>query len=159
VLTPVAHTGAAPGSLVVRGPSTSRTSAGRAVRGGLLGSLLIVLLLVTGCTSSGSSAGSDGDGSGSCARRVEFNEQVYRDVANVDFTTGDRLGEGSMLACDDTGGQGTVSDGAVEMVNVFEIQGLDSSVAIAIGDTADTAEFFALDGKDLPDAVRKFIDS
>lgn len=72
---------------------------------------------------------------------------------------GDRLGEGRALSCDDTGGQARGGEDAAATVTVHEVRGLDRSVAIAVGDSADDVEFFALDGRELPDAVRQFIDS
>ena len=44
-------------------------------------------------------------------------------------------------------------------MNIYAVQGLDNSYAIAVDDSADDAEFFAIEGKTLPDMFEEFIDS
>ncbi|MGL5824694.1 MAG: DUF6281 family protein [Nocardioides sp.] len=42
---------------------------------------------------------------------------------------------------------------------VYGIDGLDPSVAVAFGSSPTAADFFALDGKELPDTVQEYVDS
>lgn len=91
---------------------------------------------------------------------VSIDDRVYSDVANVEFTIGDRLGTGRFLICDGTGGRGEQSESAdVEERTVYQIDGLSSGVAVAVETGPSGTDFFALyKGKKLPAAVRTFID-
>ncbi|GAB3561927.1 DUF6281 family protein [Spelaeicoccus albus] len=117
------------------------------------------VLLASGCTSSGS-------GGGSCEDRVKFEHRMYTGLANVDFTTGERLGTGRIPQCNDTGGSGKRSEPPEPLQTIFAVKGLDPSVAVAAGESRDDAGFYSLkrskpagDGEKLPDAVRKYLRS
>ncbi|MBT2401990.1 hypothetical protein J7E89_40385 [Streptomyces sp. ISL-100] len=108
-----------------------------------------------GCTSS---SGGGGDDSASCAYRVTYEDRTYGDVANVDFKIGKKLGAVSSAPCDDTGGQSEGAEPATEST-AYAVAGLDTDIAIAVGDTPGEAVLFAVDSaKGLPTEVEKLID-
>lgn len=133
----------------------------RATPLGPFGGLLVcvaVLVPASGCTSSSSE---QGNGSASCARRITLEGRNYADVGGVEVTPGDKLGSVKFLSCDDTGGQGKQSGNEeVEETNAYEIEGLDSKVAVAIGNSVNDVDLFSLEkkGGGLPNEVQEFID-
>ncbi|MGW0548097.1 DUF6281 family protein [Streptomyces altiplanensis] len=106
-----------------------------------------------GCTSS-----SGGDDSASCAYRVTYEDRTYGDVANADFRIGKKVGTVSSAPCDDTGSKNQGEEPATEST-AYAVEGLDTDIAIAVGDTPSEAVLFAVDsGEDLPAEVKKLID-
>lgn len=75
-------------------------------RSGRITHTLLVAAMVmpaVACTSESSSDG--GERVASCAYRVIYQDRTYRDVANVEFRAGEKLGPATVPPCDDTGGQ------------------------------------------------------
>ncbi|MGX1547376.1 DUF6281 family protein [Streptomyces adustus] len=116
--------------------------------------LAAVLVSAVACTAGSSS---DGEESGSCAYRILYQDRTYRDVANVEFTVGKKLGDATEPPCDDTGGQDTPeASGTTE--TVYEVDGISPEVAVAVGDTPDEAEFVAAySGTTLPPELKKLV--
>ncbi|MFE2018586.1 DUF6281 family protein [Streptomyces sp. NPDC059499] len=118
---------------------------------GLLGAAAMVMS-VAACTAD------SGGGGASCANVYTYQDSSYRDVANVEFTLGKKLGVATQPPCDDTGGRDE-SEEAVTTQTAYEVDGISPEVAIAIGDTPKTATFFAVgSGSELPPEVQKMID-
>ncbi|SDM97712.1 hypothetical protein SAMN04487981_103135 [Streptomyces sp. cf386] len=93
--------------------------------------LIVPALLLTaavGCTESGGAA------EASCAYVVTYEGRSYLDVANIDFTVGERLGTATIPECDDTPNDPgvTVPEGRI---TAYAVEGTDPAVAIAVGDT------------------------
>lgn len=133
-----------------------------------LGTTLAAIILLTfGCSGSGSNDESDGsvssdDGEGSCPRALRFEGRTYSDVrapGQVEFTSGKKLGT-AQDACPLTD-DGTPSQSDTPWTPaVYEVAGLDSKLAIAVGDTPGELEFFAAhqNGRDdLPSDVETFL--
>lgn len=119
--------------------------------------LAAVMVSAVSCTAVGSSSGG-GEESGSCEYRILYQDRTYRDVANVEFIVGVKLGDAIKPPCDDTGGQGT-SETSGTTETVYEIDGISPKVAVAVGDTPDEARFVAAySGTKLPPEVKKLID-
>lgn len=108
---------------------------------------------MAGCGSSGSD---DGEGSASCAYRVEYEGRTYGDVANVKFQVGEKVGSATIPACDDTNDGGKESATAS---TAYAVKGLDPDIALAVGDRPDDVTFVAVNpGKTLPPEVARLID-
>jgi hypothetical protein len=107
------------------------------------------------CTAGSSS---DGEESASCVYQVLYQDRPYRDVANVEFTVGEKLGDATKPPCDDTGGADEAAEsGTTE--TAYEVDGISPEVAIAVGDTPDEAVLVAAySGSELPSEVKKLID-
>ncbi|WP_254404877.1 DUF6281 family protein [Streptomyces sp. AC627_RSS907] len=104
------------------------------------------------CTAGSSS---DGEESGSCEYRILYQDRTYRDVANVKFTVGEKLGDATKPPCGDTGGQ-DASEASGTTETVYGVDGISPKVAIAVGDTPDEAKFVAAySGTKLPPEVKK----
>ncbi|MBT2488026.1 hypothetical protein J7E96_05655 [Streptomyces sp. ISL-96] len=132
------------------------SAAFRVGRGGSVRMLLVAVAATASAVSCTSSSG--GDDSASCAHRVTYEDRTYGDVANVNFEIGEKVGTVSSAPCDDTGGQNEGEETATES-SAYAIEGLDTDIAIAVGDTPGEAVFFAVDsGKGLPAEVEKLID-
>lgn len=101
--------------------------------------VLLAAAMVTSavaCTSEGSNGG--GEQAASCAYQVLYQDRTYRDIANVEFTAGEKLGSAAIPPCDDTGGQGQgegEQDG--ETTTAYKVEGISPEVAVAVGDTPD----------------------
>ncbi|MFE6039418.1 DUF6281 family protein [Streptomyces sp. NPDC056452] len=118
---------------------------------GLLGAAAMVMS-VAACTAD------SGGGGASCVNRYTYQHSSYRDVANVEFTPGRKLGVATKPPCEDTGGRDR-SEEPDTTATAYEVDGISPKVAIAIGDTPKTATFFAVDsGSELPPEVQKLID-
>ncbi|WP_031477774.1 DUF6281 family protein [Streptomyces bicolor] len=95
--------------------------------------IMTSLLLATavGCAASG---GAGGAAEASCAYLVTYDGRSYLDVANVDFTVGEKLGTATVPGCDDTPNDpgDTVAE---RRITAYEVEGMDPAVAIAVGDT------------------------
>ncbi|WP_128433345.1 DUF6281 family protein [Streptomyces cyaneus] len=91
----------------------------------------LLLAAAVGCAESGGTGGSP---AASCAYLVTYDGRTYLDVANVDFTVGEKLGTATIPACDDTPNDAgnTVPEGRI---TAYEVEGTDPAVAIAVGDT------------------------
>ncbi|MDO0912230.1 DUF6281 family protein [Streptomyces sp. DT2A-34] len=106
------------------------TTALRTGRRLVMASLLIAAAV--GC------AGSGGASEASCAYLVTYDSRTYLDVANVDFTVGEKLGTATIPECDDT--PNTPGDTVPERtITAYEVEGMDPAVTIAVGDTAAEA--------------------
>ncbi|MET9102406.1 DUF6281 family protein [Streptomyces antibioticus] len=123
--------------------------------GRLMGLAAAAMVSAVACTAGSSS---DGEESGSCAFLILYQNRTYPDVANVEFTVGEKLGDATRPPCDDTGGQGGA--GSPETTEtVYEVDGIPPEVAIAVGDAPKEATFVAVySGSELPPAVMKLID-
>lgn len=127
--------------------STGRTA------GALLAAAMV--MSAAACTADSSSGGEE---SASCVNRYTYQDRSYRDVANVDFTVGKKLGVATKPPCDDTGGQDKNEEPATTET-AYEVDGISPEVAIAIGDTPEEATVFAAySGSELPPEVEKLID-
>ncbi|MFJ6462015.1 DUF6281 family protein [Streptomyces sp. NPDC091387] len=113
-----------------------------------------MVMSVAACT-----AGGGGGGDASCANLYTYQDRSYLDVSpNVRFTPGKKIGVATHTTCDDTGGQDE-SEESVSSENAYEVDGISPKVALAIGDTPETATFFAVNsGKEVPSEVQKLID-
>ncbi|MBO7934867.1 hypothetical protein JTP77_002700 [Streptomyces sp. S9] len=120
-----------------------------------MGLAAAAMVSAVACTAGSSS---DGEESGSCAFLILYQSRTYPDVANVEFTVGEKLGDATRPSCDDTGGQGGA--GSPETTEtVYEVDGIPPEVAIAVGDAPKEATFVAVySGSELPPAVMKLID-
>ncbi|WP_406424555.1 DUF6281 family protein [Streptomyces sp. NBC_01589] len=114
-----------------------------------------VAMSVAACTAD---SGSGGKESASCVNRYTYQDRSYRDVTNVNFTLGKKLGAATKPPCEDTGGQDKGED-PVTTETAYEVDGISPKIAIAIGDTPKTATFFAAYSRsELPPEVQKLID-
>lgn len=100
-----------------------------------------------------------GDHEASCANVFTYQNRSYGDVANVEFTLGEKIGVATQPAsCEETGGPDKGEE-PVTTKTAYEVDGISPEVAIAIGDAPKTATFFAVNsGSELPPEVRKLID-
>jgi hypothetical protein len=121
-------------------PRAAAIRARRAPRAAFAGAAVLTALLSTGCASA--------SGEASCARLITFDKRAYLDVGDrpgaandVDLVIGDRLGNALLEDCDDTNDER--ADSPPWKPEVYAIKGLDSSVAIAVGDSRDELELFA----------------
>ncbi|WP_405950200.1 DUF6281 family protein [Streptomyces prunicolor] len=85
-----------------------------------------LLAAAVGCSDGGSSAAS-------CSGLVTFQNRGYLPAVNVDFTVGEKLGAATVPECDDT----NHPDAAVPegKTTAYAVEGMDPSLAIAVGDT------------------------
>ncbi|WUD74832.1 DUF6281 family protein [Streptomyces sp. NBC_00510] len=114
-----------------------------------------MVMSVAACTADSDSGGEE---SASCVNQYTYQDRSYRDVANVKFTLGKKLGAATKPPCEDTGGQDKGEE-PVTTDTAYEVDGISPKVAIAIGDTPKTATFFAVySGSELPPEVQKLID-
>lgn len=91
----------------------------------------LLLAAAVGCTESGDAGGA---AEASCAYLVTYDSRTYLDVANVDFTVGEKLGAATTLSCDDT--PNSPGDTVPERrITAYAVEGMDPAVAIAVGDT------------------------
>ncbi|MEV6166330.1 DUF6281 family protein [Streptomyces sp. NPDC052052] len=105
------------------------------------------------CSATGST-----DGEASCVLRFTCQNRTYRDVANVDFTVGQKLGTVTSPPCNDTGVQDQGEE-SPESANAYRVEGVAPEAAIAVGTTPDDAVFVvSYAGDELPPEVRKLID-
>ncbi|MFD9093386.1 DUF6281 family protein [Streptomyces collinus] len=112
-----------------------------------------VVASAAGCTSGSSTS----DETASCAYQVTYKGRTYRDVANVEFAVGGRLGTATNPPCDDTGGQDEDQEPAMTKT-AYAVNGISPEVAIAVGNTPDDATFVAVySGNKLPPEVKSLI--
>lgn len=119
------------------------------------GLMAIVVLSLGACTAEGGS----GDRAAACVNRFTYEGRTYRDVGQVRFTAGEKLGSATRPPCNDTGGQ-EADEIAGETGTAYAVDGISPEVAIAVGDTADDATFFVSSsfGTELPQEVRELVD-
>lgn len=121
-----------------------------------------LVMAITGCTAAadddgGEGEGDDGKASASCVAQFTYRDRTYRNVANVDYAVGARLGTATQPPCNDTGRRAKVEEPATKGT-AYEVAGLSPEVAIAIGGTpAETTLFVAYSGSVLPPEVRQLI--
>lgn len=108
----------------------------------------VALASAAGCTVSGSSAAV-------CAYMVTFEGRTYHDVANIDFTVGEELGTATQPPCYDTGRR--TEERATEST-AYRVEGLDSDVAIAVGDPDDAHLMVVGANTSLPPEIEKLRD-
>ena len=96
--------------------------------------LITTSLLLAAAVGCAEPDGTGGTAAASCAYLVTYDSRTYLDVANVDFTVGEKLGTATTLACDDT--PDSPGDTVPERgITAYEVEGMDPAVAIAVGDT------------------------
>ncbi|MGW6750166.1 DUF6281 family protein [Streptomyces sp. NPDC055006] len=118
--------------------------------------LTAAVAMSTGACTSGDSDG--GAAAASCVYQFEYKGQKYRAVANIDFVVGDELGTATQPPCEDTGGTSDAGE-ARETKTAYEVDGITSKVAIAVGDSPKNAMLLvSYSGKELPPEVKKLID-
>ncbi len=126
---------------------------GRTTRVSLVAAMM---MLAVACTSVSSSDG--GEQAESCAYRVLYQDRTYRDVANVEFTAGEKLGSATIPPCQDTGDQDKAEESG-ETTTAYAVDGISPDMAVAVGDSPDDATFVAAySGNKLPPEIRKLID-
>ena len=121
------------------------------VRGVAVRMALVVaatLASATGCTVSGSS-------SAVCAYQVTYEGRTYHDVANIDFTVGEKLGTAINPPCND---QGRRTEERATETTAYRVEGLDPDIAIAVGDLDDAHLMVVGANKSLPPEVEKLRD-
>ncbi|MCZ4513914.1 DUF6281 family protein [Streptomyces sp. ActVer] len=95
-----------------------------------------------------------GRGTGSCASQLTYEGRSYKAVANLEFTATDGLGEATQPPCNDTGKEPTSED--LRKETAYRVAGISPTVAIAVGETTNTAKLFAVySGSNLPKEVRE----
>ncbi|KUO21872.1 DUF6281 family protein [Streptomyces dysideae] len=123
----------------------------------VLSAAAVVTVAVGGCTSV--SGGGGGDSAASCVFLAEYANRTYSDVANVDFTVGDELGTATLPTCDDTPNDNDDGETAPAVTTAYAVEGLDPSIAIAVGEAPDDVVFVAVrSGTEIPPEVQKLID-
>jgi len=121
-----------------------------------MSAVLAVAALASATCTSGSN--STDEGSASCAYQVLYQGRTYQDVANVEFTIGEQLGEATLPPCDDTGGQDETGESGTTLT-VYAVDGISPKAAVAVGETPDEAVFVAVrSGAEIPADVKKLID-
>ncbi len=94
---------------------------------------LLAAVTVTASVACTSSSGGV-ESASSCAFLVDYETRRYSEVANVDFTVGEKLGTATHPPCDDT--PNNDDDGSTATpTTAYEVEGLDPGVAIAVGGT------------------------
>ncbi|MFI1677935.1 DUF6281 family protein [Streptomyces sp. NPDC020607] len=115
------------------------------------------MLVVVGCSASHDEGA--GRSAASCARQVTYENRTYGDVAHTPITVGKSLGAVTFTSCDDTGRR-AASDEVPVKSTAYRVEGLAEDVAVAVGDTADEAELFAVrTGEGLPPEVKDLLDA
>ncbi|MFE0805297.1 DUF6281 family protein [Streptomyces sp. NPDC058812] len=116
--------------------------------------MAVVAVWAVACTSEDNSA----DDTASCVYQVTYEGRTYRDVANVEFTVGVKLGAATKPPCDDTGQDGGEEPATTE--TAYAVDGISPKNAIAVGNTPDNVQFVAVySGNELPSEVKKLIAS
>ncbi|MET7847279.1 DUF6281 family protein [Streptomyces avermitilis] len=129
-------------------------------RTGTVGMLLAAATFAVSvaCTSSSDSDG--GESASLCAFLVDYKNRTYSDVANVDFTVGDKLGPATLPPCDDTPNDDDDGRTTPSSITAYAVEGLDPSIAIAVGDEPGDARLVVVySGKEIPPEVKKLIQS
>ncbi|MER5387243.1 DUF6281 family protein [Streptomyces sp. NPDC002688] len=124
-------------------------------RRGSVGMLLAaaVLTVSVACTSSSD----DGASASSCAFLVDYQNHEYSDVANVDFTVGDKLGPATLPSCDDTPNDDDDAQTPTS-TTAYAVKGVDPSIAIAVGEGPGDARLVAVySGNEIPPEVKELI--
>ncbi|THA78669.1 hypothetical protein E6R60_06620 [Streptomyces sp. A0642] len=112
-----------------------------------------MVMPVAACTADG------GGAEASCVARYTYQDLTYQDVGNVKFTAGKKLGVATAPPCEDTGGRSETEEPAGAAEAAYEVDGMSPEVAIAVGDTPETARFFAVSSdSELPPEVQELIE-
>jgi hypothetical protein len=122
----------------------------------------VVLVAVAATVSVGCSSGSgDGDGgAASCAYVVEYENRTYLGRGETDIPVEDVLGTATKPACDDTPDDDSDGETAPTSLTAYAVQGVDPSVAIAVGEAPGDVRLALVDTlKKLPPEVKKVIDA
>ncbi|WP_320780066.1 DUF6281 family protein [Streptomyces sp. CRN 30] len=116
----------------------------------------VMVVMSVGCTSMTSPGGES-----ICAYVIEYEDRMYSDVPNADFTVGDRIGTATHPPCDDTPGDGSAGTEPTT-TTAYAIEGVDAGTAITVDDapagtllvaiTADTGP-----GGELPPEVERLL--
>ncbi|MDW4908990.1 DUF6281 family protein [Streptomyces sp. ADMS] len=123
--------------------------------GRFAGAMLAAAMASAACSSG--SSGAD-EGAASCAYLIRYEGRTYQDVANVEFTIGQHLGDATLPACNDTGGQDDAQESGTTLT-AYEVDGISPKVAVAVGGTPEDAVLVAVrSGTELPADVKKLID-
>ncbi|MFJ8888807.1 DUF6281 family protein [Streptomyces sp. NPDC102402] len=102
--------------------------------------------------------GGGGGGGDSCVNRYTYQDRSYQDVTQVDFTAGQKLGVATSPPCEDTGSKDKGEE-PVTTGTAYEVDGISPEVAIAVGDTPETATLFAVySGSEPPPEVLELTD-
>ncbi|MFC9246247.1 DUF6281 family protein [Streptomyces sp. NPDC057136] len=113
-----------------------------------------VVMSAAACTADSISGGQE---SPSCVHEFTYQTRTYRDVANAEFTVGEKLGAAIQTPCDDTGRQDTNAEPATTGT-AYAVDGISPWVAVAIGDSPEEAMLFAAyAGSELPPEVRRLV--
>ncbi|MFE7268954.1 DUF6281 family protein [Streptomyces sp. NPDC057623] len=97
----------------------------------LLVTALLPAAVAVGCAGP---ADTGGTAEASCAYLVTYDGRTYLDVANVEFTVGEKLGTATIPRCDDT--PNDPGDAVPERgITAYAVEGMDPARAIAVGDT------------------------
>ncbi|MET9904480.1 DUF6281 family protein [Streptomyces sp. NPDC006446] len=124
---------------------------------------VVGLLLAAAALSVSVACASPGDGDGGssesvCAFLVDYQNREYSDVANVDFTVGDKLGPATLPPCDDTPNDDDDGRAAPSSTTAYAVEGLDPSIAIAVGEEPSEARLVVVySGTEIPPEVKKRI--
>ncbi|MFD9466572.1 DUF6281 family protein [Streptomyces sp. NPDC060027] len=124
-------------------------------RRGPVGMLLAaaVLAVSVACTPSSD----DGTSASSCVFLVDYQNHEYSDVANVDFTVGDKLGPATLPSCNDTPDDDDDAQ-PPSPTTAYAVKGVDPSIAIAVGDTPSDTRLVAVhSGNKIPPEVKELI--
>ncbi|MEW2757760.1 DUF6281 family protein [Streptomyces sp. NPDC048399] len=113
-----------------------------------------VLMMSAACTSS-----NGGETEASCVFLVHYQNHEYSDVANVDFTVGDKLGPATLPPCDDTPNDDDDAQ-TPSATTAYRVEGVDPGIAIAVGEEPNDARLVAVySGNELPPEIKKLIKS
>ncbi|WP_224058279.1 DUF6281 family protein [Streptomyces kanamyceticus] len=112
-----------------------------------------------------------GGAAASCAKGVTFKGSSYWDLGRMEFTVGDKLGTARSIPCDDVDGvdvgenhgrdRHKSADPQSASYNVYRVKGIDTSIAIAIGQSPAESTLFSVhkENEGLPPEVQRLVNS
>ncbi|MFD9287709.1 DUF6281 family protein [Streptomyces sp. NPDC060030] len=101
-----------------------------------------------------------GGGGASCVAQYTYRDITYQDAGDVKFTPGKKLGVATEPPCEDTGDRGEGEEPAGSTGTAYVVDGISPEVAIAVGDTPETARLFAVSSdSEFSPEVQKLIDN
>lgn len=123
--------------------------------------LRALVAAATVAVSAACASSSGGESESSCEFRVEYDKRVYSDVANAEFKLGKKLGTAVIPPCDDSPDDGD-GQASPDSTIAYEIEGVDSTLAIALDGAPADVLFVAVDsdsdsGGELPPEIKKLI--
>jgi Family of unknown function (DUF6281) len=134
-------------------PPTVTCHASRAMRVSALLAIPLAALATSSCAGD-SSAGDDDNGSGQCAYQVDYRDVTYTDAGSISAQPGKLLGKGTLLGCSDN----QEETGTDSPINVYRVDGLEVSTAVAVGDDADKLRLLRVaDGNEVPASVKEWL--